>query len=166
MWRIWNLLKSNDSWYNCQWYVCILWLVAGLKISLINQLIAAECVTFMSINCAITDPDTGLSPVWRQVIIWTNAGWDSLEQISLKFKSKCKNENEFENIDHKCMTVLSPLQCVKSCAGGVSWRTCRPSVSWSCYIWWNTYYLIVALGCNLPMVVFIIVNCFTKHIRQ
>ena len=45
---------------------------------------------------------------------------------------------------------------VKSCAGDVALRPCCPSMSWSCYIWWNTHCCGMALGYNWP-------KCYYKH---
>ena len=51
----------------------------------------AEWCIYTSVNWAIIDSDKGLVSVWRQAIIWTNAGLLSTEHILVKFKSKYKN---------------------------------------------------------------------------
>ena len=64
--------------------------------------------------------DNGLSPGWRQAIIWTNVGILSIGTLGTNFNDNYWNsnifiqENALENIVCNMASILSRLQCVNS----------------------------------------------------
>ena len=53
---------------------CVNFQLCQSWVNFLNKLNKAEWGIYTSVNLAIIDSDNGLSPVWRQAIIWTNAG--------------------------------------------------------------------------------------------
>ena len=67
--------------------------------------------------------DNGMTPIWRQAIIWTNAGLLSIgplgtnlpvSEISIKMKKPIIHENAFENTDCKMAAILYRERWVNS----------------------------------------------------
>ena len=78
-----------------------------------SEHIEAEWHIYASVDEALIDPDNGLSPHWRQAIIWTNARLLLIGPLGTTF-----NENwikiqqfSFKKMHWKMCTILSRSQC-------------------------------------------------------
>ena len=70
-------------------------------------------------NLTIIDSDNGLSPGWRQAIIWTNGRLLLIGPLGTNFSEIlieihiCTQENAFETVVCEMVAILSRTQCVK-----------------------------------------------------
>ena len=85
-----------------------------------SPLVPNICVIYASVNPVSISTDNGLSPIWCQAIIFTNAGLLSIGPLQTNFleiylKSKFFSENAFENV------ILSRGKWVNSIVDGQYW---------------------------------------------
>ena len=92
------------------------------------------CVCYLT----IIGSDNGLSPDWRQAIIWTNAGILLIGPLGASFSEivieihTFSLKNVFENIVWKMAAFLSRPQCVALNVQGPSYL----GLTWSISSWW------------------------------
>ena len=94
-------------------------------------------------NLAIIGSDNGLSPGWRQAIIWSNAGnivnWTLGNQLQWNFNQNSNifiHENGFESVVCEMAAILSRPQCVD---------TLKPE-KWQPYCEWHAFHNVIRIN--------------------
>ena len=120
MWHISVCNRINRFWHVCH---CMpgTYRTRGKYIS--QYLIEAEWRIYASVNFVNIGSDNGLSPEWRQAIIWTNAGFLSTGSLGINFSGiwveivkfslkKCIWKCRLQNVGHFVWTSMWCISAV------------------------------------------------------
>ena len=118
----------------------------------IRQQTIPSTIPYMSANYTIMSSDNGLSPGWRQAIIWTNAGilligplGTNFSEILIKMYIFSFKKMHLKNIVRNFVTILFRPQCVIINTYLTNYVWYEP---WFIGFWELTWCLLMAWGLN------------------